>query len=214
MHFVPRRNWRFEVSRYRGPRFRKIRSLGALPGLTRKEPRNQNAPGEAGGRWRRRRSSTYRLQLVEKQKIRFNYGLSEKKLRMYFRKAATMKGETGHNLLQLIERRLDNVVARSGFVRSIPAARQLVGHGHVTVNGRRVDISSYSLKVSDVVSLKEKSRNLKVVEENITEGSGIGVPAFLDVDPAKRRVIMKALPSREDVPLEVDERMVVEFYSK
>ncbi|MCK5065596.1 MAG: 30S ribosomal protein S4, partial [Candidatus Fermentibacteraceae bacterium] len=126
----------------------------------------------------------------------------------------TMKGETGHNLLQLIERRLDNVVARSGFVRSIPSARQLVGHGHVTVNGRKVDIPSFSVKVGDVISLKEKSKKLKAVEENITEGSGIGIPPFMDVDPATRKIIMKMLPAREDVPLEVDERMVVEFYSK
>jgi len=202
------------MSRYTGPRMRKIRALGPLPGLTRKDPRNQNAPGEHGGRWQRRRSSTYRLQLIEKQKIRFNYGLAEKKLRMYFTKAAAMKGETGHNLLQLIERRLDNVVARSGFVRSIPAARQLVCHGHITVNDRKVDIPSYLLKPGDVISMKEKSKTMKVVEENITQGSGIGVPAYLDVDPAKRRIIMKALPSREDVALEVDERMVVEFYSK
>ncbi len=125
-----------------------------------------------------------------------------------------MKGETGHNLLQQIERRLDNVVARSGFAISIPAARQLVCHGHITVNGRKLDIPSYLVKVGDVVSLKEKSKKLKVVEANITEGSGIGVPAFLDVDPAARKIIMKVLPSREDVPLEVDERMVVEFYSK
>lgn len=202
------------MSRYRGPKLRKIRSLGPLPGLTRKEPANQNPPGEHGGRWHRRRESTYRLQLIEKQKIRFNYGLSEKQLRKYFAKAATMKGETGHNLLQLIERRLDNVVARSGFVISIPASRQLVAHGHVTVNGRKVDIPSFSVKVGDVVSLKEKSKKLKVVENNITEGAGIGIPAFIDVDPAARKIIMKMLPSREDVPLEVDERMVVEFYSK
>lgn len=202
------------MSRYRGPKLRKVRSLGSLPGLTRKEPANTNPPGEHGGRWRRRRESTYRLQLIEKQKIRFNYGLSEKQLRKYFKKAAAMKGETGHNLLQLIERRLDNVVARSGFVRSIPAARQIVSHGHITVNDRKVDISSFSVKVGDVVSLKEKSRTMKAIEENITEGAGIGVPAFLDVDPSARRIIMKTLPSREDVPLEVDERMVVEFYSK
>ena len=202
------------MSRYRGPRFRKIRSLGPLPGLTRKDPANPNPPGEHGGRWRRKRASTYRLQLIEKQKIRFNYGLSEKQLRKYYSKATSMKGETGHNLLQQIERRLDNVVARSGFVTSIPAARQLVNHGHITVNGRKLDIASYMVKVGDVISLKEKSKKLKIVEENITEGSGIGVPAFLDVDPAAKKIIMKVLPSREDVPLEVDERMVVEFYSK
>lgn len=202
------------MSRYRGPKLRKVRSLGTLPGLTRKDPANQNPPGEHGGRWRRRRASTYRLQLIEKQKIRFNYGLSEKQLRKYYSKATSMKGETGHNLLQQIERRLDNVVARGGFARSIPAARQLVGHGHVTVNGRKLDIPSYSVKVGDVISLKEKSKKLKVVEENITEGAGIGVPAFLDVDPSARKIIMKVLPSREDIPLDVDERMVVEFYSK
>jgi len=210
-----RREWReVGMARYSGPRMRKVRALGPLPGLTRKEPVNQNAPGQHGGRWQRRRSSTYRLQLIEKQKIRFNYGLAEKKLRMYFEKAAAMKGETGYNLLQLIERRLDNVVARSGFVRTIPAARQIVAHGHIMVNDRRVDIPSYSLKVGDVVSLTERSMNLKVVADNIAEGSGIGVPAFIDVDPAKRRIIMKALPTREDVPLDVDVRMVVEYYSK
>lgn len=202
------------MARYRGPKLRKIRSLGPLPGLTRKDPATQNPPGEHGGRWHRRRASTYRLQLIEKQKIRFNYGLSEKQLRRYYSRATSMKGETGHNLLQQIERRLDNVVARGGFAKSIPAARQLVAHGHVTVNGRRVDIPSYSVQMGDVVSLGEKSRNLKIIEENITEGSGIGVPSFLDADPSARRIIMKALPAREDVALEVDERMVVEFYSK
>jgi len=202
------------MARYTGPRMRKIRALGPLPGLTRKDPVNQNAPGQHGGRWQRRRSSTYRLQLVEKQKIRFNYGLAEKKLRMYFEKAAAMKGETGNNLLQLVERRLDNIVARAGFVRSIPAARQLVAHGHIAVNDRRVDIPSYSVRVGDVISMTERSMNLKVVADNIAEGAGIGVPAFLDVDPAKRRIIMKALPSREDVALDVDVRMVVEYYSK
>lgn len=202
------------MARYRGPRLRKIRSLGPLPGLTRKDPANQNPPGEHGGRWRRRRVSTYRLQLIEKQKIRFNYGLSEKQLRKYYSKATSMKGETGHNLLQQIERRLDNIVARGGFARSIPSARQLVTHGHITVNGRKLDIPSYSVQVGDVISLKEKSKKLKVIEENITEGAGIGVPAFLDVDPAARKIIMKALPARDDVPLDVDERMVVEFYSK
>ncbi len=202
------------MSRYRGPRLRKVRSLGPLPGLTRKEPTKQTPPGEHGGKWRRRRASTYRLQLIEKQKIRFNYGLSEKQLRKYYKKATSMKGETGHNLLQLIERRLDNVVARGGFARTIPAARQLVSHGHVTVNGRKVDIPSYLVRVGDMISLREKSKNLKVVEENITEGSGIGVPSFLEVDPSARKIVMKGFPTRDDVPLDVDERMVVEFYSK
>ncbi len=195
---------------------RKVRSLGvSLPGLTHKEPgKRKLPPGEAGGQHRRRRVSVYRMQLAEKQKIRFNYGLSEKQLRAYYEEASRLPGETGVNLLSLVERRLDNVVARSGFAPTIPAARQLVAHGHVTVNGRKVDIPSFSVGVGDIVSLKEKSRDLKVVTENIAAGRGVGVPQFLEVDPKARKIAMKSLPARDDVSLEVSERMVVEYYSK
>ncbi len=186
-----------------------------LPGLTRKTPgKRTNSPGEQGAMRRRRRFSTFRLQLQEKQKIRYNYGLSEKNLRAYYKKATRMKGETGKNMLRLIESRLDNVVARAGFLPTIPAARQMVTHGHFQVNGRRVNIPSYSVKVGDVITLKEKSRDLKAIKENIASGSGIGVPDFLDVAPKARKITMKSLPARDDVPIEVDERMVVEFYSK
>lgn len=204
------------MSRYSGPRIKKIRSLGVdLPGLTRKTPgKRTNSPGEQGAMRRRRRFSTFRLQLQEKQKIRYNYGLSEKNLRAYYKKATRMKGETGKNMLRLIESRLDNVVARAGFLPTIPAARQMVTHGHFQVNGRRVNIPSYSVKVGDVITLKEKSRDLKAIKENIASGSGIGVPDFLDVAPKARKITMKSLPARDDVPIEVDERMVVEFYSK
>lgn len=204
------------MSTYRGPRIRKIRSLGtALPGLTHKEPAKRKLPpGEAGAQHRRRRLSTYRLQLQEKQKIRFNYGLSEKQLRSYYDQATAIAGETGKNLLQLVERRLDNVVARSGFSPTIPAARQLVAHGHVTVNGHKVDIPSYLVRVGDIVSLKESSRDLKVIVENIAQGRGIGIPTFLEIDPKARKIFVKSLPAREDVTLEVQERMVVEYYSK
>lgn len=204
------------MSRYCGPRLKKVRALGVpLPGLSRKQPdKRSGSPGEQGTFRRRRRVSTYRLQLVEKQKIRFNYGLSERQLRRIYHEAARLPGETGVNMLQLIERRLDNVVARAGFAPTIPAARQLVSHGHVTVNGRKVNIPSYRLRVGDVVSLREKSRNLKVVEEQLLHGSGVGAPAYLEVDAAARKATLKSLPSREDVPLDVQERMVVEFYSR
>ena len=204
------------MSRFRGPRLRKVRALGIqLPGLTRKEPsRRTSAPGEQGVMRRRRRISTFRMQLQEKQKIRFNYGLSEKQLRAYYRKASRSPGETGKLLLQLIERRLDNIVARGGFAPTIPAARQLVNHGHVTVNGRKVDIASYQIRVGDTVSLREKSRDLKIVVDHITQGSGIGIPSYLESDPKARKITIKTLPAREDVPVEVEERMVVEFYSK
>jgi len=203
------------MSRFRGARLKKVRSLGTdLPGLVRKEPRSPNSPGEQGAMRRRRRVSTFRLQLQEKQKIRFNYGLSEKTLRRYYDDACRMKGETGVNLLQIIEQRLDNVVARGGFAPTIPAGRQLVAHGHIMVNGRKVSIPSYQVKVGDVVSLREKSKDLKIITDHITTGSGIGVPVFLDADPKKRMITMKALPARDDIPIEVSERAVVEFYSK
>lgn len=204
------------MARYRGPRLKKIRALGtSLPGLTRKEPtKRTNTPGEQGAMRRRRRVSTFRLQLQEKQKMRYNYGLSEKQLRLYYKKASRMKGETGVNMLQLIERRLDNVVARAGFLPTIPSARQMVSHGHFKVNGSKVDVPSYSVRVGDVITLRQQSRDIKFITDNIASGSGIGVPGYLDVDPAKRTIKMNSLPGREDVPLEVDERMVVEFYSK
>ncbi|MBN1434414.1 30S ribosomal protein S4 [Candidatus Fermentibacterales bacterium] len=204
------------MSRYLGPRLRKIRSLGvALPGLSRKQPgKRTGSPGEQGTMRRRRRMSTYRLQLAEKQKIRFNYGLSERQLHNVFQEAARMPGETGVNMLQLLERRLDSVVARAGFAPTIPAARQLVSHGHVTVNGRKVNIASARVRVGDVVSLREKSRNLKSVEDQLIQGSGMGVPSFLEVDAHERRIRVASLPAREDVALDVQERMVVEFYSR
>lgn len=203
------------MSRFRGARLKKVRSLGTdLPGLVRKEPKSPNSPGEQGAMRRRRRVSTFRLQLQEKQKIRFNYGLSEKTLRRYYSDACSMKGETGVNLLQIIEQRLDNVVARGGFAPTIPAARQLVAHGHITVNGRKVSIPSYQIKVGDVISVKEKSKDLKIITDHITAGSGIGVPAFLEADPKKRMITVKTIPARDDIPIEVSERAVVEFYSK
>lgn len=203
------------MSRFRGSRLKKVRSLGTeLPGLVRKEPKSTNTPGEQGVMRRRRRVSTFRLQLQEKQKIRFNYGLSEKSLRRYYSDACSMKGETGVNLLQLIEQRLDNVVARGGFAPTIPAARQLVAHGHIQVNGHKVSIPSYRVKVGDIITVKEKSKDLKVITDHIAAGSGIGVPAFLEADPKKRKITVKAVPAREDVPIEVSERAVVEFYSK
>ena len=203
------------MSRFRGSRLKKVRSLGTeLPGLVRKEPKSTNSPGEQGAMRRRRRVSTFRLQLQEKQKIRFNYGLNEKALRRYYSDACSMKGETGVNLLQIIEQRLDNVCARGGFAPTIPAARQLVAHGHIQVNGHKVTIPSFRVKVGDVVTVKEKSKDLKIITEHMAAGSGIGVPAFLEADPKKRKITVKALPSREDVPIEVSERAVVEFYSK
>ncbi len=175
------------MSRFRGARLKKVRSLGTdLPGLVRKEPSHPTVP-ENRGHAPPQKGIHLPSPAAGKQKIRFNYGLSEKALRRYYKDATGMKGETGINLLQLIEQRLDNVVARGGFAPTIPAARQLVAHGHITVNGHKVTIPSFRVKVGDVVSVKEKSKDLKILTEHIAAGSGIGVPGFLEADPRKGR---------------------------
>ncbi len=132
------------MSRYRGPRLRIVRRLGDLPGLTRKAARRSYPPGQHGQA--RRKRSEYAIRLEEKQKLRFNYGLSERQLVRYVKKARRMQGSTGTNLLQLMEMRLDNIIFRLGFAPTIPGARQLVNHGHITVNGRVVDIASYNCR--------------------------------------------------------------------
>src|SRR5918997_5477486 len=136
------------MSRYRGPRLRVVRRLGDVPGLTRKTPRRAYPPGQHGQA--RKKRSEYAIRLEEKQKLRFNYGITEKQLLRYVRKARRATGSTGQTLLQLLEMRLDNTVFRMGMAPTIPAARQLVNHGHVTVNNRVVSIASYACRAGDV----------------------------------------------------------------
>ena len=201
------------MSRYTGPRLRIVRRFQQqLPGLTRKvDGVRTNPPGQHGER--RVRASDYRLRLQEKQKLRFNYGLTERQLRKYFREANRRKGDTGKNLLQLLESRFDSVVFRLGFAPTIPAARQLVNHGHFTVNGNKVNIPSYALSTGDVISPREKSRNHPVIQETLGQPS-LSLPEYLDLDENKLEGAVKRMPEREDIPVEVQENFVVEFYSR
>jgi small subunit ribosomal protein S4 len=204
------------MSRYTGPRLRLVRRFGQqLPGLTRKgEGARQNPPGQHGQQaGRRGRASDYRLRLLEKQKLRFNYGLGERQLRSYFRAAAQRKGNTGENLLAMLESRLDNVVFRIGFAPTVAAARQLVSHGHVQVNAHRVDIPSYLCRPGDVITLRERSRQHPVVTETLQDPS-LSLPDYLDYDGEKLAATVKRAPERADIPLEVQENFVVEFYSR
>ena len=148
------------MSRFTGPRVKVMRALGLeLPGLSRKSiERRPYPPGQHGGR-RRRRDSVYGQQLKEKQKLKMNYGVSERQMRRLIKQARRSKQETGLKLLELLERRLDNVIFRAGYAPTIPAARQLVNHGHFRVNGRKVDVPSFSVGEGDVIELKEKSAN-------------------------------------------------------
>ncbi len=204
----------------RRPRLKIVRRLGVqLPGLTRKDaearpyPPGQHGPATSG---RRRKTSEYRRLLEEKQKVRFNYGITEAQIRRYLERAQRMPGKTGENLLSLIERRLDNVVFRLGFAPTIPAARQLVSHGHVRVNGLRVDRPAYSVSPGDAVSLPPgKVRERPQVVEAIQRGPQVRLPGYLALDPDDKytgRVI--ATPQRADVPFPVAESAIVEFYAR
>ena len=200
------------MSRYRGPRLRITRRLGDLPGLTRKAAKRSHPPGQHGQA--RRKRSEYAIRLEEKQKLRFNYGISERQLVRYVKKARAQDGSTGTNLLKLLENRLDNVCFRLGFGPTVPGARQLVNHGHVMVNGRRCNIGSARLKPGDVVQVREKSRNMALVLEALGSPER-DIPEYVEVDPKAMTATYIRVPELSDVPypVQMEPAQVVEFYS-
>ncbi len=175
--------------------------------------RRPYAPGQHGQR-RGGKISDYRLQLREKQKVRRIYGVLEKQFRRYYSLAEKRKGITGTNLLIMLERRLDNLVYRMGFASSRRQARQLVSHGHFTVNNRKVDIPSYLVNVGDVIQVREKSRNLKVIQEAMETVVRRGIPEWIEVDKESFKGVLKELPKREDITMPIQEQLIVELYSK
>ncbi len=202
------------MSRYTGPRIKKMRALGVdLPGLSRKSIERRPYPPGMHGPKSRRKLSDYARQLMEKQKLRLNYGVSERQLRRLMKEARGAKDPTGKKLIELLERRLDNVVFRAGFAHTIPAARQLVNHSHVRVNGRKVNIPSYRLRPGDVVSFRERSKNLTIVVDAVQSQSPLR-PEWLDVAQNDRKASMRDLPTVESVPFAIDLQLVVEYYSK
>ena len=177
-------------------------------GVTRREyPPGQHGQG-------RKKPSEYGIQLREKQKARRYYGVLEGQFEHYFELAEKMKGQTGENLLSLLERRLDNVVYRCGFAMSRPEARQLVGHGHFTINGRRADIPSMLVKPGMIVELKQKSRSLDKFKQVLEANAGRPGPKWLELDRENGRAAVVALPERDDIDLPVEEQRIVELYSK
>jgi small subunit ribosomal protein S4 len=174
--------------------------------------RRNYAPGQHGQN--RPKYTDYGVQLREKQKVRRIYGLLEKQFRNIVHQAENKKGVTGENLLVFLESRLDNIVYKMGFASSRAQARQLINHGHFLVNGRKVDIASYRLKPGAVVEVSEKSRSIKTIEESLQTLSRTGVPVWLEVDTENYRGVLKALPTREDLPPTIKEQLIVEFYSK
>ncbi len=176
--------------------------------------RRRYPPGMHGPTRRRQKLSIYGLQLREKQKVKRIYGVLETQFRRYFEMARTMGGNTGENLLSILERRLDNVVYQLGFAQSRAQARQFVAHGHVLVNGRKVDIPSFLVNVGDVISLKEKIRNNPAVQAALTSKDPNQVPAWLSLNKEKYEGKVLRLPVREDITHPIKERLIVELYSK
>ncbi len=174
--------------------------------------RRNYPPGQHGQG--RQKMTEYGKQLREKQKVRRLYGVLEHQFRRYFEEADRRKGVTGENLLQILECRLDNVVYRMGFAVSRAQARQLVRHGHILVNGRKVDIPSYQVKAGDTVTVREKSRNIAFIHEALQALESRGAPRWIEVDPKAFQGVVKELPQRDDVTIPIEEHLIVELYSK
>ena len=200
------------MSRYRGPRLRIVRRLGELPGLSRKSPRKAYPPGQHGQN--RRKRSEYAIRLEEKQKLRFNYGVTEKQLIRYVRKARRVAGSTGQTLLELLEMRLDNTIFRMGMAGTIPAARQLVNHGHILVNDRVVNIASYQCRAGDVIKVRDRDRSRKLVETNMEYPGLANLPSHLEFDKNTFTGKVNNVIEREWIALQVNELLVVEYYSR
>lgn len=177
------------------------------------ETRKGKIPGQHGA-GKMKKPTGYSLQLREKQKVKRIYGVLENQFRLYFEKADAKKGQTGHNLLAFLESRLDNVIYRLGFAPSRAAARQMVMHGHIKVNGRRVDIPSFQTKSGQSVEISERAQQNDFVKSAVETAAGRGIPKWLTLDAAAFKGQVIAVPTREDVPLEINEQLIVELYSK
>ena len=194
----------------RTPVLKRCRQLGIEPvdmGYNKKSNRGEHQR-------RRRQESEYGQQLREKQKAKFIYGVLEKQFRGYYDKAKKVEGITGDNLMTILESRLDNVVYRLGFARTRREARQTVRHGHITVNGHRVDIPSYQVKAGDVVAVAPKYKDLLPIKEALISSEHVAVPAWLEVDIEKLQGTVLQLPVRDQIDLDIDAQLIVELYSK
>ncbi len=205
------------MARYTGPKARVSRRLGTniwgTAGETKALDRRPYPPGDHGRTRRRNSNSEYLVQLQEKQKARFSYGINERQFRNIYDEASRRQGVTGHVLLELLERRLDNVVYRSGWAATRPQARQFVSHGHINVNGRRVNIPSYRVRPGDVIELRDKSREIVTIRWNM-DVLDRAVPAWLEAGDGGQQVTVRENPSREQIDMPVREQLIVELYSK
>nr|QGQ56155.1 ribosomal protein S4 [Monimopetalum chinense] len=199
------------MSRYRGPRFKKIRRLGVLPGLTSKRPRVGN---DLRNQSRSGKKSQYCIRLEEKQKLRFHYGLTERQLLKYVRIAGKAKGSTGRILLQLLEMRLDNILFRLGMASTVPQARQLVNHRHILVNGRIVDIPSYRCKPRDIITAKDEQKSRALIQNYLDSSPHEELPKHLTLYPIQYKGLVNQIINSKSIGLKINELLVVEYYSR
>jgi small subunit ribosomal protein S4 len=203
------------MARYTGPKTKISRRFGvAIFGPSKALERKNYGPGMHGPKGSRRKQSEYSVALAEKQKLRYQYGVLEKQFRRYFGIASTRRGVTGEILLQLLETRLDNVIYRLGFANSRSAARQLVSHGHVQVNGRKVDISSFNVKSGDAIMIKDKPQSRRLAAKNLELTQITPVPDWLTVDKDQFSGKVSRIPTREEIAPIVNEQLIVELYSR
>ena len=204
------------MSRYRGPKLRITRRLGNLPGLTQKKSKKLNKPGQHGkilGEGKKK-TTEYGIRLEEKQKLKFNYGLSESQLYHYIKEARRRKGVTGLILLQLLEMRLDTICFSLGYAPTIAAARQLINHGHIVINDKVIDIPSFQCQPSDIIGIKPKSPAKKIIENNLKTINFTSSPSHLTFDKEKLEGLVKNYCVRNEVLLDLNELLVVEYYSR
>ncbi|MEI8340913.1 MAG: 30S ribosomal protein S4 [Verrucomicrobiota bacterium] len=203
------------MARYTGPKTKISRRFGVpIFGPSKALERKNYGPGMHGPKGSRRKQSDYAVALAEKQKLRYQYGLLERQFRRYFKTALTRRGVTGEILLQLLETRLDNVVFRLGFANSRSAARQMVSHGHVTVNGRKVDVSSFNVKPGDVVIVKDKPGSRRLAAKHVELTQITPVPEWLTVDKENFSGTVSRIPTRDEIQPIVNEQLIVELYSR
>ena len=202
------------MSRYRGPKLRITRRLGDLPGLTQKQSNKKGKPGQHGKGDGNKKSTEYGIRLEEKQKLKYNYGLTESQLYRYIKEARRRNGVTGLILLQLLEMRLDSICFSLGFAPTIASARQLVNHGHITVNGKVVNIPSFQCHVNDIIGIKQKTSSKTLIENNLKTIRSVQLPDHLKFDNNKLEGTITNYCDRNDLLLDLDELLVIEYYSR
>ena len=202
------------MSRYRGPKLRITRRLDSLPSLTTKTSKKINRPGKDGTELIRISRTEYGVRLEEKQKLKFNYGLTEKQLFRYVKEARRINGVTGIILLQLLEMRLDTLCYSLGFAKTIAQARQLVNHGHITVNNKTISIPSFQCRLKDVIGVINKTSSRLLIETNIKNNQGFDVPNHLKLDVSQLEGTIFNYFNKDDLRFKLDELLVIEYYSR